>query len=334
MPRPFPSLARHSAAAGTLALVAALAPAAAQPAFDFNATPITARRLLYGSVVDEDVALATPLTPALVSVLHEFGISRFPTSGSALPRGYASAVMTGTGFGGVGVSFISGGTPDYASVARLSQTITNIGNMAGALEANFDIPRIEASIFAGPSYGTFPAFARPQSYAGARLTATRFAPDGTQLSRTTVFDYYLRIERIFQGDDCESIHEITVSDDLAARLPGGVLGIEQGDVCGIASVPFGGTVALGTLAPAERLVVEYELRAENLASASRTPELGYQALVGDPFGISGGGGLAVRPAAVPEPATAALLGTALAPLAALAAHRARRRPSPFTRIHP
>jgi hypothetical protein len=303
------------AALAALAALAASSPAAAQPAYDYGATAITATRYRYATLVAQDAAVATPVTPALVSVLHQFGLARFPTSQSALPIGYVSAVMTGTGFGGVGVSFISGDTPDHTAIAEWTQVITNIGTTTGGLDAHYDIPQLEASLFAGPLYGSFVPGQGPYAAAGARLTTAVLAPDGTERSRTTVFDYFLSIERRFQGDECIRINHYEISDDLAARNSAGLRTIDVRDVCGIESLPFGGTVGLGMLAPGDRLVVEYRLSAQNIASSSRTPELGYQALVGDPFGVSGAG-FSVVPAAVPEPAAVALLGTGLVGAAA------------------
>jgi hypothetical protein len=246
--------------------------------------------------------------------LHPIGFAPFPTSQSALPLGFVSATMTGTGFGGVGVSFISGGTPDHTAVAEWTQDITNVGSASGSLRAHFDIPRLEASLFAGPAYGTFPQGAEPWAGAGARLTATRFAEDGTQLSTTRIFDYFLTISRRFQGDNCSGINDFTFSDDLLAR-PAEARLIDEGDVCGMEIVPFSGDVTLSLLEPGERLVAHYRLAAGNVASSSRTPELGYQAFVGDPFDVSGGGGIRISsvsgpaspPTSVPEPPPIALL---------------------------
>jgi hypothetical protein len=64
---------------------------------------------------------------------------------------------------------------------------------------------------------------------------------------------------------------------------------------------------------------------ENIASASLTPELGYQARVGDPFSVSGSGGIRISessPPSVPEPPPLALLLTS--GLGALGAYRMTR----------
>jgi hypothetical protein len=326
MPRPFPVLARRI----TVAYVLAAAPAAAQPVLQYDAVSVKATRYLDGTVVEEQTDVAPPGSPALASVLGQFGIARFPTSQSALPLGFSSAVMTGTGFGGVGVSFISAHRPDHAAFATWEQEILNVGDAPGTARAHYDIPRMEASILAGPSYGTFPRSNAPLAQARAVLTTTLFADDGTLRSERTIFDYLLRIERRFQGDLCPDIHDVTISADLAARVPGGGRVIDVGDVCGLEFFPFGGEVALPEIGPGERLVVHYELSAQNLAWRSLTPELGYQALVGDPFGVSGPGGFVILPTAVPEPAAAGLLGAGLAALAAGRALRRRRPPSTHT----
>lgn len=295
-------------------LASTVAPVAAEPTFAYGAISVSATRYLFGSVAQQQNDIAPHGSPALASVLlHPVGMAPFPTSTSALPLGFVSATMTGTGFGGVGVSFISPSTPDHGAVARWTQDITNVGSSTGSLTAHFDIPRIEASLFAGPSYGTFPARSGPLASAGAQLTVTRFAADGTELSTRTLFDYFVSITRRFQGNDCENINEFTISDDLRARVPTGGTLIDVGDVCGLAFAPFSGDVTLASLAPGERLVAEYTLFAENLAWQSQTPELGYQAFVGDPFGIVGGGGLRIAPigtqppGTVPEPSPLALL---------------------------
>ena len=318
-----------------LALLAGAAPAAAQPSFRYDAVSVSARRYVFGSVVERQDDVAPAGSPALASVLEQFA-TRYPISQSALPGGFVSSLMTGTGFGGVGLSFWSPHTPDRAAVALWTQEITNVGDAVGALEATFDIPIMHASILAGPSYGPFPVFAKPGVFAGARLRAARFAEDGTELGTTNVFDYHLGLERRFQGSPgayCLDLHEVTVSDDLRARRPTEWRVIQERDVCGVEYLPFSGTVSLPTLAARERLVVTYELWAENLAWRSQTPELGYQAMVGDPFTVSGAGGIVVRPSAVPEPGTALLLGTGLAG-AALARRRQRRGSSVHTAMTP
>lgn len=304
------TVVRSVATALTLGL--GVSHAFAAPLFEHGAVSVTATRMLDGAVVEEQSDIAPPGSPALASVLlHPLGILRFPTNPSALPSGFVSALMTGTGFGGVGLSFISAQRPDHAAIAQWTQEITNVGTSAGSLRAHFEIPRFEASIAAGPRYGPFPRFQMPLVTADAKLTATRFDEDGTQLSSKTMFDYRLTVERRFQGDLCPDIHDITLSDDLEARGPGTLRVIEEGDVCGIEVLPFSDTVDLPSLAPGELMLLEYTMIVENLAWRSFTPELGYQAFVGDPFDVSGGGGIRFSspsaPAPVPEPASLALM---------------------------
>ena len=277
-------------------------PASAEPVFEYGAISVTATRYFFGNVAEQDTDIAPHGSPALASVLlHPVGMAPFPTSPSALPQGFVSAAMTATGFGGVGLGFISPSTPDHAAVARWTQDITNVGSATGSLTAHFDIPRIEASLFAGPSYGPFPLGLGPAAVAGARLRVTRFAADGTEASRRNLFDYFVSITRRRQGDYCDFVNEFEASDDLKARMPAGGALIDEGDVCGIEFAPFSGDVTLASLAPGERLVAEYMLFAENFAWQTRTPELGYQAFVGDPFGIDGEGGLSISPSIVTEP---------------------------------
>ena len=319
---------RPPAVRAALAALAALVlstPAAAQPSFEYGTIFANAKRYVFGTIVEQQNDLAPAGSPALASVLEQFA-TRYPISQSALPGGFVSSLMTGTGFGGVGLSFWSAHTPDRAAVALWTQEITNVGTASGSLEATFDIPIIHTSILAGPSYGTFPPFAMPGTFAGARLWATRFAEDGTELGTTDVFDYHVGVERRWSGDfggNCLNLFERTVSPDLLARRPTEWRIVQFGDVCGVEYLPFGGTVSLPTLAPGERLLVNYELWAENFAWRSQTPELGYQALVGDPFTVSGAGGISIRPSTVPEPAAAGSLGLGLVALLVAARRRAR-----------
>jgi hypothetical protein len=87
---------------------------------------------------------------------------------------------------------------------------------------------------------------------------------------------------------------------------------------------FGRVRRLPTPRPGELLDLTYELNAF-VANSLGIDEIGFSALVGDPFQVSGPGGFEVRlaaPAAVPEPSTLVLFALGLA---AAGATRLKRR---------
>src|SRR5262249_49094694 len=89
-----------------------------------------------------DTKVFPPAGPGLVSVLGEPRTwARFPTSQSALPGGYRSALITTTGFGGVGVSGFQLRGTSASAVAAVEQTITNTGDAETGLFLEFTIPR-------------------------------------------------------------------------------------------------------------------------------------------------------------------------------------------------
>jgi hypothetical protein len=247
--------------------------------------------------------------PGLVSLVYEpRSWAPFPTSQSALHRGYLSAVMTTTGFAGLGVSGFQGRGGDARAFAVMEQTITNTGDRETGLFLEFTIPRLEASLIAPASFDPHGQLFGPLAL--AKFTTVQFHADGTLLTEQTVFDYELALRRTKSG-----FTAIEISPDLRAAAGAGIPIIEKGAV-GIRYDPFVGEHALAILEPGERLRFVYEL--ETVArNEPRFDEVGFQALVGDPFQVSGSGGIRITQRTVPEPSTFVILATGLIAVGAM-----------------
>ena len=256
-----------------------------------------------------DARVVAPGTTGLVNVLDQPPRSflRFPESMSVLPGGFLSALMTHDGFGGVGVSGVSLRTSDALATARFVQSVINTGDAPAPFGIDVTIPAIEVSVLAGASHGPFPAFAAPGGIAEGAMIARYTRADGTT-AEDIVFDYRLELRKRFQGSGRHA-YVAEFSDDLLAFTPAEI--IERGDVFGLRFAEFTEFHRLRTLEPGDSVELDYSILA--IGSNGENPELGYQALFGDPFNLSGSAGFRIAlaaPAAVAEPGALSLLAVA------------------------
>lgn len=240
--------------------------------------------------------------------------STIPTWGKFLldssnphPNSFASALGTGDGDMGVGVSglhFASNPTYDAPLVAvNYLWTVTNIGTAPVPLGFIYKIPQMELWI---SNFGEF-----SHAYTEARLETTQYLADGSPLISDKPFSFWAHLSKK-RGE----LSNLDRSDDLAAIQHESVLTSQYEKI----TYPIlEGWVPLGILEPGEKIDFDYRL----LAYIYTSSEAGAQAYVGDPFRVTTGGEylFEVVPGTgpgVPEPATAGVV------LAALVACGARK----------
>jgi hypothetical protein len=217
--------------------------------------------------------------------------------------------MTTTGFAGLGVSGIQLDGGDAQAFATLEQSITNKGDAAGGLILKFTVPALEASILAGGSVD--PGIFLLGSSVSATFTTFQYLADGRLLTEQTVFDFQLGIRRLAAGTTSVDIDR---SPDLTAAAGVGSAFI-QGDIAGVKYGEIAGERTLAILEPGERLQILYTLTAA-ASNELHIDEIGFQALVGDPFAVNGTGGMQVSLAGVPEPSTLVPVGLGIVSICA------------------
>lgn len=219
--------------------------------------------------------------------------------GNPHPNSFASALASGDGDMGVGVSGLRfSGDPTYAipqAYVNYIFTVFNTGTTPVPLGFRYKIPQMELWI---SNFGEF-AYA----YTEARLETSQYLDDGTLLVSDKPFSYWANLsQRRYE------LYELKKSDDLAAFQPTSVYASEYIKY----TYPIiEGWVPLGILEPGETMDFDYRL----LTYIYSSPEAGAQAFVGDPFSVTGGQSsfeVFVAPNAdTPEPATGALVLAAL-----------------------
>jgi hypothetical protein len=277
----------------------------AGPILTFGEISLSAQAGLSGGVPIEDSGLFLSDEFGQVTTLFQPRTwTRYPTSTSAVPQGFLSTFMKTSRFGGVGVSGIQQ-IHDRSALASttFSQIVTNTGDADAGLFLDYTIPALEASMLAGASIN--PGGLPFSSRARAVMFTEHFLADATSVGIQRVFDYELIFERLGTGLDNVDIFR---SDDLLGEQGLGSP-IDIGDVQGIQYRAFDGERLLTILQPGEFLVFAYTLVTE-VSNEAGVDEIGFQAMVGDPFQSSGPGGFQVRLAGatvLPEPSSLALM---------------------------
>lgn len=287
-------------------------------------------------VVDSGAAGAAPS----VDLLHrtDRGVNGSGRS-TQISQGFASAQADAHGNGGVGVSDLLFGPAQQAdSVDQLAaevlwtQTFTDVGASDIALSASLHVPGMEVGLI-----GVAPNRSAPSATEDARavvsLQTSINRADGSLVNgRSFTFGLHLHERQLFLAPG----HFVNFAE-LQPIVTGSALGFDPFDHFHDLSVddsvprftidPLSFDFTLGTMHPGDILSYVYSLTAVGTTLGF---EHGHFAFIGDPFDLgASGGGLAVTArevtAAVPEPATWALILTGFLLLTGLIEGGKRRR---------
>jgi PEP-CTERM motif len=253
-------------------------------------------------------------TQGLETLVKSRGESFGKCRGSALAP-FASASVTGLGMGGVGAcGFTFDRKIEFTAQVNSITNVKNEGTKSFDFLFGYHIEDIDVGLLAG------------DGESGMRADVTLFADvrhilaDGTDLGKERLFQYDLKVSKP-RNNGGATAFDIFQSPDLIA---------DAGLGSPITSGPFGihydgfdGEKSLGLFNPGDTVILNYTWLAKTFSGD--IPEIGTEAFVGDPFGLSGtGGGFnivvgdAVPPpppppgGSVPEPGTLGILGLGLA----------------------
>jgi hypothetical protein len=264
--------------------------------------------------------------------------SRFPTSPSSLPGAFISATMNTSLQGAVGVSGIGQFGEVWDATASFGQSVTNRSvsgqpDLTIPVRVDLTIPAGEVSYWTGAGDPVDPSL---KNFAEIRLSVVERDPSGAVLQLSNLILFSALIEKQFPRGGFVpggGLAGLDLIHSFPSQANAGTFDIQdpRGSLARVAGIrwdEFSETVVLDLL-PGHTFDFTYHMRATsftNIANASTVLDdavYGGQALIGDPFNISGSSGGSITIGSVPEPGLTLLMGFGLGGLARLG----RKRPS-------
>jgi hypothetical protein len=235
-----------------------------------------------------------------------------------LPTPFASVQYPSGGVGVSGIVF----DKNASLTAQLlyEESVTNIGKVPAQVHFTYRILPLNVSLVAGDGF-------RGQSAKVAVIADTTHFSGSQFIGESRVYDYSLRVTkpRFDGGDDAFDIERS--ADLLRDARNETIIDHNFPTIFGDHYDEFSGERDLDILAPGDTLVVKLNFLAT--ADAGGTPEVGMQALFGDPSDVSGDLTklINITGTSVPEPSSLALMvigALALLPLSLIVAYKKKK----------
>lgn len=303
--RVFPTVLRpRSVLLAAFCAALAASPATAAPILEFGPPEISTRAFFSSDVVLDSGTVTSPSDrQAFSSLIQPQEFRRFPASRSALPQGFVSASANADREAGVGVSGLVFRLQRAEAEVIYTQSVFNPDTQleTGLLKLDYVIPTLEVALLGERGF--------PRAELSASLTFTVFDASGSEVTSGFPFLYGLAITR--NGNVTNTVVSFQLEQEQGKPEDGRFF--TENGTSGVRYGTFDSTRELSSIPPGGRMDLTYRHLATGEAGA---PEVGFQALIGDPFNISGGFELTLagepEPAPVPEPASVLLVPGALA----------------------
>jgi hypothetical protein len=266
------------------------------------------------SDLDEKTTIDQLGSPSRVQTLATMFGDPYPIN-HRLPTPFASVQYPSGGVGVSGIVF-----DKHASLtAQLlyEDSVTNIGKVPAQIHYSYRILPLNVSLLAGDGI-------RGQSAKVAVIADVTHFSGSQFIGESRVYDYSLRVTKP-RFDGGFNAFDIERSADLNRDAGHETLiDLNHSTLFGVHYDEFNGERDLDILAPGETLVIKLNFLAT--VEAGGTPEVGMQALFGDPSDVSGDLTklISITAASVPEPSSLELMvigALALLPLSLIVPHK-------------
>jgi hypothetical protein len=257
-------------------------------------------------------------SPSQVQTLATMSGDPYPIN-HRLPTPFASVQYPSGGVGVSGIVFQKDAT--LSAQLLYEESVTNIEKVPVQIHFSYKILPLNVSLIAGDGI-------RGQSAKVAVIADVTHFAGSHFIDETRVYDYSLRVTKP-RFDGGADAYDIERSADIN-RDAGHETLIDQNHATlfGVHYDEFNGERDLEILAPGDTLIVKLNFLAT--ADAGGTPEVGMQALFGDPSDVTGDltKFINITGAAVPEPSSLELVvigALALLPVSLVVLHKKERR---------